>query len=72
MAELEPIMGQKQLEIDFLNKLLEIGSGELGFDLKKKFQSATIEWYRICKRKHQYKLNEVLKLCNISRQAQIK
>jgi transposase-like protein len=37
MAELERIVGQKQLEIDFLNKLLEIGSGELGFDLKKNF-----------------------------------
>ena len=37
MAELERIVGQKQLEIDFLNKLLEISSGELGFDLKKSF-----------------------------------
>ena len=37
MAELERIVGQKQLEIDFLNKLLKIGSGELGFDLKKNF-----------------------------------
>jgi len=37
IAELERIVGQKQLEIDFLNKLLEIGSGELGFDLKKSF-----------------------------------
>lgn len=39
IAELERIVGQKQLEIDFLNKLLEIGSGELGFDLKKSFNS---------------------------------
>ena len=37
IAELERIVGRKQLEIDFLNKLLEIGSGELGFDLKKSF-----------------------------------
>ena len=37
IAELERTIGQKQLEIDFLNKLLEIGSGELGFDLKKSF-----------------------------------
>lgn len=40
VAELERIVGQKQLEIDFLNKLLEVGSGELGFDLKKSFSSA--------------------------------
>jgi transposase len=40
LAELERIVGQKQLEIDFLNKLLEIGSMELGFDLKKNFNTS--------------------------------
>lgn len=39
VAELERIVGQKQLEIDFLSKLLEIGSDELGFDLKKNFST---------------------------------
>lgn len=37
IGELERVVGQKQLEIDFLNKLLELGSSELGFDLKKNF-----------------------------------
>jgi transposase len=40
VAELERVVGQKQLEIDFLNKLLEIGSSELGFDLKKNFNTS--------------------------------
>jgi transposase len=35
LAELERVVGQKQLEIDFLNKLIEISSEELGFDIKK-------------------------------------
>ena len=35
VAELERVVGQKQLELDFLNKLLELGSAYLGFDLKK-------------------------------------
>ncbi len=35
LSELERAVGQKQLEIDFLNKLFELGSEELGFDLKK-------------------------------------
>ena len=39
VADLERIVGQKQLEIDLLNKLLEIGSSELGFDLKKNFST---------------------------------
>ena len=37
IGELERIVGQKQLEIDFLTKLLEISSEELGVDLKKNF-----------------------------------
>lgn len=39
VADLERVIGQKQLEIDFLSQLLEIGSEELGFDLKKNFSS---------------------------------
>lgn len=35
VAELERIIGQKQLEIDYLNKTLEVASDEVGFDLKK-------------------------------------
>jgi transposase len=36
-AELERIIGQKQMEIDFLNKLMELASAELNIDLKKSF-----------------------------------
>ena len=39
VAELERAVGQKQMEIDFLNKLLELGSEEMGFDLKKNFST---------------------------------
>jgi transposase len=35
VAELERIVGQKQLEIDLLNKFIEVSSEELGIDLKK-------------------------------------
>ena len=37
VSELERIVGQKQLAIDFLDKMIEIGSEELGVDIKKKF-----------------------------------
>ena len=37
VAELERIIGQKQLELDFLEKLVEISSKELKIDLKKNF-----------------------------------
>jgi transposase-like protein len=37
IAELERIVGQKQMEVDFLNKLIEFGSQETKLDIKKKF-----------------------------------
>ena len=37
VQELEAALGRKQLEIDFLNKMIEKGKEELGVDLKKKF-----------------------------------
>ena len=37
VAELERIVGQKQLEIDYLNVCLEEASEEVGYDVKKKY-----------------------------------
>ena len=42
LAELERIIGQKQLEIDFQNKLIELSSAELGIDLKKNFSPSLL------------------------------
>lgn len=39
LAELERIVGQKQMKIDYLEKMIEIGGKELGIDLKKKFNT---------------------------------
>lgn len=37
VAELERRLGQKQLEIDFLEETLKTSSSEVGYDLKKKY-----------------------------------
>lgn len=39
VAELERKVGQKQLQIDYLEKVLELGSEEVGVDLKKKYST---------------------------------
>jgi transposase-like protein len=39
IKELEAALGRKQLEVDFLNKMIELGKEELGIDLKKKFST---------------------------------
>ena len=39
IAELERILGQKQLEIDYLSKVIEEFSTEIGEDIKKKFDT---------------------------------
>jgi transposase len=42
LSELERTIGQKQLQIDYLEKVLELGSAEAGFDIKKKFVSGPL------------------------------
>jgi transposase len=37
VAELERVVGQKQLQIDILEKSMELASAELGYDIKKKY-----------------------------------
>lgn len=44
VAELERVIGQKQLEIDFLNKAFEVASEEVGYDLKKKYAPALLNY----------------------------
>lgn len=39
VRELERIVGQKQIQLDFQDKLIEIAGEEFGVDLKKKFGS---------------------------------
>jgi transposase len=37
VAELEGVIGRKQLTIDYLEKLIDVAGKELGYDLKKTF-----------------------------------
>jgi transposase len=39
IQELEAALGRKQLEVEFLSKMIEMGKEELGVDLKKKFST---------------------------------
>ncbi|MEM6263364.1 MAG: transposase [Bacteroidota bacterium] len=39
LAKTEQALGQKQLQIDYLEKLIELASSELGVDLKKSFDT---------------------------------
>ena len=38
VAELERIIGQKQIELDFKDKLIALASEEVGYDIKKKHE----------------------------------
>jgi len=35
ISDLEQIVGQKQLNIDFLEKMIELAKGQYGIDIKK-------------------------------------
>jgi transposase len=51
VAELERIVGIKQIEIDFLNKLIEIASSELNVDIKKNFTTSRSNGSEITRKK---------------------
>ena len=37
--EMERLIGQKQIQIDFLEKMIELAEKEYGIDIKKKYSS---------------------------------
>jgi len=43
-AELERFIGQKQLEIEYLQKTLELASADLGYDIKKKYDIRSLSF----------------------------
>jgi transposase len=43
VAELEAALGRKQLEIDYLNKLIEIAGQDLDIDLKKNINMTVLD-----------------------------
>jgi len=43
VAELEAALGRKQLEIDYLNKLIEIAGEDIGIDLKKSISMSALD-----------------------------
>jgi transposase len=45
LAEYERIIGQKQMEIDILNKTIELASDEVGYDIKKKRAPASLNGF---------------------------
>ena len=50
LSELERIIGQKQLQIDYLEKVIELSSEEIGFDLKKKVAIEPLSGFNETKR----------------------
>ena len=69
VKELEAALGRKQLEVDFLNRLIEQGKEELGGRLEKKVLHSTLRWFKGNKRQHGHKLRDVYEVAGISRQA---
>ena len=42
IKELEQLVGQKQISIEFLEKIIELASAELGIDIKKKLKKCSM------------------------------
>jgi uncharacterized coiled-coil protein SlyX len=42
IAELERVLGQKQMQIDYLEKMMELAGDELNIDIKKNFNTSQL------------------------------
>ena len=69
IGELERTVGKKQLEIEYLNKVIDICSDELGYDVKKKEFHYAIEWYRMNKSRHNHSIDKLYEIAGFSKQA---
>lgn len=69
IKELERIVGQKQIKLDFYEKMFQIGSDELGIDLKKKFKYKAITEFRIIRHHLGYSLRSLYNAIGISESA---
>lgn len=51
VKELERVVGSKQIQIDFLEKMMEIAKEELGVDIKKNYNTPQLDGSERTKRK---------------------
>lgn len=51
LAKTEQILGQKQIQLDFLEKIIELASKDLGVDIKKNFTTQLSNGIKTTKRK---------------------
>lgn len=67
IAALEQALGQKQMIVDYQEKLIEEASKELGMDIKK-YQCQTLEYFRQHPNQHCYPMKALYAHCQISKQ----
>lgn len=68
IKELERAVGQKQIQIDFFDKMIELAEAEYGIDIKKKMYTAALRWFWSRRAEHGYKMNQVYRATGISKQ----
>ena len=68
IKDLEAALGRKQLEVEFLNKLIELASDDLGIDIKKKALHAAVSWFRLHSKERRIKMTHLYSIAHDSRQ----
>ncbi|NGP87723.1 IS3 family transposase [Fodinibius halophilus] len=68
IADLQRALGQKQIKLDFYEKMMDLAEEEYGLDLKKFFYE-TIGWFRENRDLMSYSLNALYTAAGVSKQA---
>jgi tyrosine-protein phosphatase YwqE len=69
IAELERMLGQKEVQLTFQNKLIEIAESTYGIDIKKKLWYDTVTWFWQHREELSVSLNFFYKAIGYSKQS---
>lgn len=69
VAELEQIIGQKQVLLDFKDKMIEIAEQTYGIAIKKKMFYPTVKHFWLNRGKYYFSMNQLYRSIGISKQS---
>lgn len=69
VSELQRVIGEKQLKMDFLEKVIELAEAEYGLDIKKKIYRQAVLWYWSDKGRRTMKTDGLYRAAETSKQA---
>ncbi len=67
IKELEQVVGRKQIQLEFTQKMIELAEEHYGIEIKKKW-FPTLRWFWYNREAHRWKMNQIYRVIGTSKQ----